>query len=232
MTATHLPPGYALRPGSPTDLASVTNLYLSTFGHDRMLDIMFPTRRQHPRDVQAFLYRHFQRRYWTLGWRLTVLVDETLDVPVGFTWWLRPKGDLSFWERWISPYGWFAPLVRAYISARSLLARLRSPISPDSIDVFVRTIHAVEPRFLTTPRREQAWYLSTLSVHPVYQGRRLGETLLQEGLGKVDSTGAASYLIGLRSVERFYPKYGFREVCRANVGELEEWDGGGVMFRE
>lgn len=98
--------------------------------------------------------------------------------------------------------------------------------------MFAGVIHDLEPQFLNTPRRKEAWYLSTLSVHPVYQGQRLGRALVEEGLELVDRTGSASYLIGLRSVEAFYPKFGFKEVFRANVGELKDWDGGSVMFRE
>lgn len=40
------------------------------------------------------------------------------------------------------------------------------------------------------------------------------------------------WLIGLRGTDRFYTRFGFKEVGRANVGELSEWDGGIVMFRE
>ncbi|KAG8418194.1 hypothetical protein J3458_005621 [Metarhizium acridum] len=57
-------------------------------------------------------------------------------------------------------------------------------------------------------RRKEAWYLSTLCVHPVYQGQRLGRAPAQEGLELVDEAGSASYLVGLRSVGAFYPKYG------------------------
>jgi GNAT superfamily N-acetyltransferase len=126
--------------------------------------------------------------------------------------------------------GWFATLVRTYISLKTLV--LRSPIDSQGLDMFSDAVESVEPHYLNTPRRKESWYLSMLSVHPVYQGQRLGRALLQEGLARVDKTGSASYLIGLRSVEAFYPKFGFKEVFRANVGQLQDWDGGSVMFRE
>ncbi|KAK1247758.1 hypothetical protein MKX07_000646 [Trichoderma sp. CBMAI-0711] len=40
------------------------------------------------------------------------------------------------------------------------------------------------------------------------------------------------WLIGLRGTDAFYSRFGFVEVGRANVGDLSEWDGGIVMFRE
>lgn len=98
-----LPMGYHFRPGTTADIPAITNLYLATFSHDRLLEIMFPTRRQHPAAVKTFLDRHFQRRWWTPRWRLTVLVDETLGVPVGFTWWLTPASEVTFWQKWLSP---------------------------------------------------------------------------------------------------------------------------------
>jgi predicted N-acetyltransferase YhbS len=98
--------------------------------------------------------------------------------------------------------------------------------------MFTRVLHSVEPQFLNTHRRREAWYLSTLSVHPVYQGQRLGRALVQEGLELVDRNQSASYLISLKGSELFYPRFGFSEVCRVNVLELKDWDGGSVMFRE
>jgi GNAT superfamily N-acetyltransferase len=125
---------------------------------------------------------------------------------------------------------WLSALVRTYISLKTVL--LRSPIDSLGIDMFGDVVHSLEPHFLNTPRRQDSWYLSILAVHPVYQGQRLGRALLQEGLDQVDKSKSASYLVGLQSVEAFYPKFGFKEVLRANVGELKDWDGGSVMFRD
>lgn len=97
------PPGYHLRRGLSSDVDAVTSLYRASFGRDSLLDVLFPTRDAHPRDFHAHIYRHFQARWWTLGWDLTVLVDDALGVPVGFTWWRRPLDQLSFTERWLSP---------------------------------------------------------------------------------------------------------------------------------
>lgn len=234
-------------------------------------------------------------------------MDESLDAPVGFTWWKKPDGELTFYEKWLSlckflpclchlvgfPSGcfvytwsaylrprprltatvpdlsplailalihlaeggghdspssnknrgaepprltmnyvdaWFAPMMRAYVAAKMFF--LGSPFPVESLNTFARVVGDLEPQYLDTPRRRNAWYLSTIAVHPLLQGRQLGDVLVRDGLELVDRTGSASYLIGLRSVEQFYPRYGFKEVCRANVGELSDWDGGSIMFRE
>ena len=56
--------------------------------------------------------------------------------------------------------------------------------------------------------------------------------LLRDGLKKADEAGAATWLVAATAVEPFYVPYGFVEVGRANIGELEAWEGGAVMFRE
>jgi ribosomal protein S18 acetylase RimI-like enzyme len=96
---------------------------------------------------------------------------------------------------------------------------------------FVRAFAKVEPALINTPRRERAWYLSTLAVDPTVQGRGLGTMLLRDGLERADQQGAAAWLIALKTVEDYYKRHGFEEVGRANVGELENWSGGAIMFR-
>ncbi|GJN70881.1 hypothetical protein PLIIFM63780_002527 [Purpureocillium lilacinum] len=224
------PPGYHLRRGLSSDVDAVTSLYRASFGRDSLLDVLFPTRDAHPRDFHAHIYRHFQARWWTLGWDLTVLVDDALGVPVGFTWWRRPLDQLSFAERWLSPYAWFAPLMRLYVRLKNRLLPTRIPA--DSTAVFTRVYGEIEPRLLCSPRRRAAWYLSTIATLPSLQGRGLGGVLLRHGLRAVDDRGLACFLVGVSGVEPFYRKYGFEEVERANVGELAGWDGGAIMFRE
>ncbi|KAJ6440393.1 acetyltransferase (GNAT) family domain-containing protein [Purpureocillium lavendulum] len=232
-----VPAGYHLRPGLASDVNAIAALYRASFGGDSLLDVMFPTRAAYPRDFHTHLYRHFQSRWWTPGWYLTVLVDDTLAVPVGFTWWRRPLDQLSFAERWLSPPppidqpdAWFAPLARLWVSLKNLVLPTRIPT--DAIAVFTRVYGGIEPRLLSTPRRRAAWYLSTIATLPALQGRGLGAVLLRDGLRAVDDGGVDCFLIGVRGVEPFYQKFGFKEVDRANVGELAHWDGGAIMFRE
>ena len=242
---TTVPVGFALRHGKRSDLSRLPGLYLSSFGYDSIIDIMFPGR---PASMRQHLYTHFAKRFWTPGWRLMVVEDKFLGVPVGFTWWQVPA---SFSERWLtlcrlrraihhcgsrslsltwllSPASWLGPLVRGYLWLKSFL----TPGPAARVAVFFRVVHDAEPQFLTTQRRRDAWYLSTIALHPAFQGRKLGHVLMEDGLRRVDAQGAACWLIGLRKVETFYPRYGFAEVARINVDELSVWDGGSVMFRD
>lgn len=130
----------------------------------------------------------------------------------------------------MKPDAWLAPLMRLYVSLKSLLRP--SPFHHSTTGIFTRAFATVEPQLFGTARRRQAWYLSIVAVLPSLHGQGLGGVLLRDGLRGVDARGAASYLISLRGVEPFYQRYGFVEVARANVGKLKEWDGGAIMFRE
>lgn len=105
-------------------------------------------------------------------------------------------------------------------------------IDPHRTGIYQRSFNIVKPSVLNTRRRQQAWYLSHLCVDPKLQGKGLGGMLLREGLQQTDHLGVASWLCGLEGLENYYCRYGFVEVARANVGELKDWRGGSIMFRE
>lgn len=93
---------YSIRPGRRSDIPYARDLYLASFHGDMLLDILFPTRHDHPGSFAAHLHRLFVERWWTPNYDLAVCVDGN-DRPVGFTWWKRPNSQLSFYERWLSP---------------------------------------------------------------------------------------------------------------------------------
>lgn len=96
----------------------------------------------------------------------------------------------------------------------------------------MRVFTKIQPEIINSPARESAWYLSSIGVDPKFQGKGLGSMLLQDGLQKADQRGVATWLVGVSGSDNFYGRYGFAEVARANVGELDQWNGGVVMFRE
>jgi predicted N-acetyltransferase YhbS len=132
--------------------------------------------------------------------------------------------------------------MRAFIS-------VQNTFFPTSIDLypalaFDRCFPPVEKAVFTDKTPSEWWYLSTLAVHPSCQGLGLGGLLMNEGLELADGWQAKKkkqggvtargkvWLIGLRGTDSYYSRFGFNNVGRANVGDLSEWDGGFVMFRE
>lgn len=241
---------YSIRLGRASDVPAATSLLCSAFANDSLLDILYPTRHEHPADFQTSVYRLFHARYWTPGYSLSMLVDDSDGGrPVGFAWWRRPLEQLSFYERWLSPCkltlpgamkkdhtdkllqdAWFAPIMRAFIS---LHARLRPlPSIKENAGAYQRVFAEIQPRILNTQHRREAWYLSTLAVEPKLQGHGLGTKLIGDGMAKAKAQGRAVWLVGLSGTDSFYSRHGFVEAARANVGELESWDGGVVMFAD
>lgn len=123
--------------------------------------------------------------------------------------------------------------MRACLTIRDWLFPIPN-LDDKAAGAFTRVSDEVTPQYLNTERRRNAYYLSTLIIDPKRQKTGLGSVLLKDGLRRVEeeTPGAASWLVSVHGAEPFYNRVGFAEVGRMNVGELAEWTGGVIMFRE
>jgi len=80
--------------------------------------------------------------------------------------------------------------------------------------------------------REQNWYLYLLAVHPASQGKMHGRELVQWGVDEAKNEGVCASVIAAKGKDRFYGRFGFVEVGRANVGPLASIEGGAIMFND
>lgn len=126
---------------------------------------------------------------------------------------------------------WVCRVVQTYISVRNHFFPVRG-CDPQKTGVYQRTFDTIKPSVLNSQRRREAWYLACLGVDPTLQGKGLGTMLLQDFLQRSDQRGVATWLCGLKGLEYYYSRFGFVEVARANIGELKDWEGGSIMFRE
>ncbi|KAF4344685.1 puromycin n-acetyltransferase [Fusarium beomiforme] len=231
---------HRIRPGTSADLTATTDLYMQSFDRETLLDFMFPSRHTDSNPFREWVTRRFRMRYWTPGYVLTMLNDAK-GRTVAFTWWHKPHDSLSFRERWLSlqPNGatdsshldaWVGPIVLAALKLHSYIFPLRH-VDSHRLGIYDRVFSTIEPDILNTPRRRSAWYLSSLGVSPDAQGSGYGSLLLQHGLEAADRAGVPTWLVGLSGLDKFYERFGYVEVARANVGELKDWDGGIIMFR-
>ncbi|KAF4456702.1 hypothetical protein F53441_1258 [Fusarium austroafricanum] len=223
-------PKYRIRPGTFFDVPATTRIYAASFGNEPLIDFLFPSRRQDPLSFHTWGVRRFQRRYWTPGWSLTVVVDSH-DHPVGFSWWKRPFPSTSILQKLLSPAFWVGSIVNAFISLKDFLFPVHGYIENNWAAV-EKGSTAVEEIVLDTPRKKEGQYLALLGVDPVLQGEGLGKMLLEDGLRKVDEEDSAVWLLSLAGLERFYTRYGFVETMKVEVEGLHDWKGGMVMVRD
>lgn len=82
------------------------------------------------------------------------------------------------------------------------------------------------------PERKSNLYLDILAVHPEGQGKGVGRELVQWGIDESKKERIPSSVIAAHEKDKFYEKFGFREVGRANVGKMGEAGirGGSIMF--
>lgn len=56
---------------------------------------------------------------------------------------------------------------------------------------------------------ENSWYLEILGVHPDFQGRGIGKTLVQWGLDQAEGEGVCASVMSAPGKDPFYQKCGF-----------------------
>ncbi|KAG4261762.1 hypothetical protein FPRO03_11231 [Fusarium proliferatum] len=216
-------PKYRIRPGTFFDVPATTRIYAASFSNEPLIDFFFPTRRQDPLSFFTWSCRRFQRRYWTPGYSLSVVVDKH-DHPVGLSWWKRPTQPLTLLQKLLSPSFWMGSVVNAFIDLQEYLFPVQG-LNKNNMETFEKAFSAVEPHVLDTPIRQKAHYLSLLGVDPVLQGEGLGKMLLEDGLEKVDDADSAAWLVSLAGLEKLYARYGFVEATKVEVEGLHDWKG-------
>ncbi|HKE09939.1 MAG TPA: GNAT family N-acetyltransferase [Myxococcota bacterium] len=109
-----------------------------------------------------------------------------------------------------------APPYSYPLPAPPLWPRLRALLS-QGVGVARRWREAFESLDAHHPRAPH-WYLGTLGVEPVLQGRGVGTALARSWLTRIDSDGVAAYLeIDRRENLPFYARLGFRPVADFHV---------------
>jgi GNAT superfamily N-acetyltransferase len=87
--------------------------------------------------------------------------------------------------------------------------------------------------YFSGPRGE-CWLIGLFCVDPDFQSKGFGQALLTEavGLGRRESPPVATGLISTEVGERFYLKFGFEKVGKANAGAMSQVRSRSIMFYE
>lgn len=104
---------------------------------------------------------------------------------------------------------------------------------PNKIDLFERT--APFHQHLWSGDREESWYLEVLGVHPDYQGRGIGNNLVQWGLDQAERENICASVMSASGKDAFYQKCGFNvQDGRGGMGEgdpMAELEGGNIWWK-
>lgn len=83
--------------------------------------------------------------------------------------------------------------------------------------------------------REDSWYLEVLGVHPGYQGKGIGNTLVQWGLDRAERDKVCASVMSAYGKDTFYQKCGFNiQDGRGGAGEgnpLADVKGGNMWWK-
>ena len=104
---------------------------------------------------------------------------------------------------------------------------------PQSLAIFEKNWNDIEYHF--SGARGQAWVVERLCVHPdVQRSGGFGSDLILNAieLGKQEEPPVPVAVISSDVADRFYERYGFREVGRADVGAMSVVKGGSLKFYE
>ena len=104
---------------------------------------------------------------------------------------------------------------------------------PEAIATFEKSWNDIEHYF--TGPRAQTWFIELFCVHPeVQRGGGFGRDLIRNAieLGKNENPRVPVAVIASEIGDGFYEKYGFREVGRADVGDMSGVRGGSLKFYE
>jgi GNAT superfamily N-acetyltransferase len=137
-----------------------------------------------------------------------------------------PHGWVSTVEGCASASVWYPPGTLGAGGADSAYANLAAELGPDA-----DRVAAMFERFEQRHPNEPHYYLSLLGTHPDHAGRRLGTTILEADLARIDATGAAAFAETTNPANlAYYAPFDFHW-----CGEFELSDGGPTvaqMWRE
>jgi len=187
-----------VEPVAAADVAGVAAMLARAFDDDPLTNWFFPSARRRAPGLRTYF-------------RLQVEQDF---LPHGEVVMTAGRTGAAIW----APPG--KPFLTGWPALRSVL-----PVAPFIVGPGLRRVLEILPRVAELHPKEPHWYLATLGVEPVLQGKGLGSALLAGVLARCDDDGVPAYLES--SKERnlaFYGRHGF------TVGEVVQPRGGPKLW--
>lgn len=183
-----LDPTLKLRPGLPSDVSAMAEIFLDAFSGNMVGRAFFP--RSSPS----------ARKFWT-----DALTSEIRDPHAHFLVVTDPSDEPVAFAKWVAPLGPDAP------APPPLPAESEWPAdgNPALAAVFFRRLaDAHQAAMGTTPH----WYLEVLATRGADQGRGAGGLLVAWGAARADEERAPCYLDATPEGRPLYRRIGFADV--------------------
>jgi GNAT superfamily N-acetyltransferase len=197
-------------------------------------DLIHPHREQYPDDSDLYWLRRIQVNWWDWShvFLVTTDVDDTTgtEVVTGVAHWVR----MGKANGRADPTHVALPIAKAYASLASWWRPNRAA-DPAQEDVIERAYRFLD--HVWTGSRADSWYLEALGVHPDFQNRGLGRSLVKWGLDQAEREGVSASVVAADGKETFYQRCGFDATPVGRSGEgpgnpLRDVPGGLIFFKD
>ncbi|KIW86241.1 hypothetical protein Z517_01636 [Fonsecaea pedrosoi CBS 271.37] len=228
-----------IRLAKHSDLGAISKILSLSFYDEELNDHIFPYRKQFPDDYLSVWHQKVVKSFWDYNkiWIVSYEQDPSQrsgELITGAAEWGREgKGSDRLWGvvRWWDPRRLISPVIGFFYTLHRFLFRNRSVAAASLADPnplnkwnFASRLEPFSARFFTRPNH---WELSTLAVHPAYQGRGLGQKMVAWGLDRARQDGLPAVVIGAKNTEPFYQRCGFKYlVGSVSTAEIEDDDQG------
>ncbi|KAL2204594.1 acyl-CoA N-acyltransferase [Sarocladium strictum] len=226
-----------LRDARYSELPEIAHVMARAFWHDNLFgDLIHPHREAYPNDMDLYWLRRSRVSFWNWRWRFLVAVsknEEGKEVIAGVAQWARLGNggrDMDLYT--LDPRNLLAPLSSFAMRIHKWLWPSRAA-DPSEEDIIERAYPCFDK--IWDGDRAESWYLDQLTVKPSFQGRRVGQRLVQWGLERAQADGVVASVVAALGTNGFYQKCGFDEQWgSARDGEgnpLKDVEGADIFWR-
>lgn len=207
-----------LRPGQPSDVAAMVDIFIDAFSSNPIGRTFFP--RNDPAT----------HKFWT-----ATLTEEIQD-PTAHFHLITDSSSSSSSKTPIAFAKWVAPQLPG-IPPQPMPEESAWPANQARAARFFQKLADTHSQIMSSDEHSGGgtrphWYLEMMATHPAHQGRGAGAMLVAWGAARAEADGVEAYLDATPAGKPLYARFGFRDAVEpwAAAG-LDVVGGGGGAYR-
>ena len=216
-----------IRRATLADVLQMAEVFAAGFVGDDVYDrFMHPRRKEFPDDWLQHWVKEVRRHIIDPAGLCFVGIDKQDAIKACCL--MKKLGDISLQ---IPLMSYQTNDTAGYVSVQSTSANRAA--DPGAHAIYEKNWDDIEHHF--SGPRGQAWFIVLLCVHPdVQKGSGYGRDFVQNAirLAEYEHPPVPLAVISSEIADAFYDRYGFREVGRADVGDMSVVKGGSIKFYE